>query len=78
MQHVLRALKYKAEQWKKRAEMSIEGMNGGTWAFALRQALLQMAMHDNCAQSWSSVLQWLTLGLVPNRDVKMGNEGSDT
>ncbi len=78
MQRVLRALKYEAEQWKKRAEMSIEGTNGGARAFALRQASLRMAMHDNCAQSWSSVPQWLTLGLVPDGDVEMGNEGSDT
>ncbi|PBK92350.1 hypothetical protein ARMGADRAFT_1031215 [Armillaria gallica] len=60
--------------WKEHAEMSIEGTNGSTWAFALRQVLLWMAMHDNCAQSWSSMLRWLTLGLVPDGDVEMGNE----
>ncbi len=78
MQCVLQALKYEAEQWKKHAEMSVEGMNDGTWAFTLRQSSLRMAMHDNCAHSWSSVLAWLTLGLVPDGDIEMSDEISET
>ncbi|PBK58442.1 hypothetical protein ARMSODRAFT_991298 [Armillaria solidipes] len=66
------------EQWKKCVEMSVEGMNGGARAFALRQSSLRMAMHDNCAESWSSMLEWLTLGLVPDRDIEMRDGNSET
>ncbi|KAK0227196.1 hypothetical protein EDD85DRAFT_795019 [Armillaria nabsnona] len=62
---------HKAKQWKKCAEMSVEGTNGGTQAFVLRQSLLWIAMHDNCAQLWNCLLEWLTLGMVPDEDIEM-------
>lgn len=77
MQRVLRALKYEADWWKKRAEESVEGTNGGARVFALRQSSLRMAMYDNCAQSWSSVPEWLALGLVSDGDVEMREANSD-